>query len=73
MIFNFTMLIGGWSPVFLVTVINTIGCVHPLVYHITILICQLSVLAVVLNLFKCNPPLTEYLSEKFQIFCSIEL
>ena len=69
MIFNFTMLIGGWSPVFLVTVINSMWFIHPSIYHTAVLICQLSVIAVLLNLFKCNPPLMEYLSKRIQTCC----
>ena len=71
MIFNFTMLIGGWCPIFLVTVIHSVRCVHPSIYHTAVLICQLSVMAVVLNLFKCNPPLTEYLSKQIQTCFSV--
>ena len=51
MIFTFFMFIGGWSPAYFITVINQFIYVHPVLYQSAILLCIISVLSVIINLF----------------------
>jgi hypothetical protein len=66
MAFTFVMFISGWSPIFVVFVMTAFIFVHPIIYQSSIVVSQLSVLSVIINIFKCNHELRQYLWGKMQ-------
>ncbi len=61
MIFMFSMFIGGWSPIFFLTVINELTYVNQSIYQSCILLCEISALSIILNLYMRNHQLRQYI------------
>jgi uncharacterized membrane protein (DUF106 family) len=67
MIFMFSMFIGGWTPAFVTSIIDTLDDVDFLIVTITIIFSELCVLGIIINLFVYNHGLREYLANKFRV------
>lgn len=68
----FSMFIGGWSPVFIILLISGSIYINPIIYQISILLCEISVLSTIINLYLCNHELKQYLLNiKFNIILFI--
>ena len=72
MTFMFVMLIVGWSPIFIVTVLSSYFVVGLLIYHTAYVFCELSILNLILTLFRINHDLRQYLLGKIRC-CGAEL
>lgn len=66
LVFVFATFIGGWSPIYLVRVINQFIDVSILIYACSVLLCELALVSVVIHLFIRNPDLRSYLSNKIR-------
>jgi hypothetical protein len=66
MLFTFSMFIGGWSPVYFITVITWQSYAAGIVYQCSILLCITSVLSIIINLFTSNHELRQYLFNKIR-------
>jgi hypothetical protein len=69
MAMTFVIFIGGWSPIYIVTILGSVGYVHPLIYQTMILVCQIAVLSILFNLIKINRDLREFIVKKLRL-CS---
>ncbi|CAF4065174.1 unnamed protein product [Adineta steineri] len=67
MIYMFTMFIGGWTPPYLLLVIDTfpVGTTF-VVFYVLVIWAELVLLGIIINLFKCNHDLREYLLNQFR-------
>ena len=68
MAYMFLVFIIGWSPIYITTVVGLFTLVDSIVYHLTVVLCEASVLTIVFNLFKINRDLRQYLWDKIR-FC----
>jgi hypothetical protein len=67
MIFMFSMFIGGWSPSYFITVINDFIIINPIIYQCAVLLCEISLLSIIINLFMNNRELRQYLLNKIRL------
>ena len=67
MTYMFVLLIVGWNPIFIITVVNSYTAVNPLVHHLGYLLCQVSILGIVLYLVSINQELRQYVCGKIQL------
>ena len=67
MIFMFSMFIGGWSPCYFITVINAFIIINPIIYQCSVLLCEISLLSIIINLFMSNRELRQYLLNKIRL------
>jgi hypothetical protein len=67
---TFCVFIGGWSPIFVLLAVTGKGEVAPLVLIILAVWAEISLFSIVINLFRYNQKLREYLKNK--ILCKIE-
>jgi hypothetical protein len=63
-IYTFCVFIGGWGPVFLLMAIDFEGKVPSIVYIILAVLAELSLLSIIINLFRYNHKLRHYLKKK---------
>ena len=70
MTYMFVVLTLGWSPIYVITVIISYTPVDLFIYHLAYVLCQISVISIVLNLFKINGDLRQYLWNKIRFFCT---
>ena len=68
MAYMFWVFVIGWSPVYITSIVGLFTIVDSLVYHLTVILCEASVLTIVLTLFKINRDLRQYLWDKIR-FC----
>jgi hypothetical protein len=61
MIFMFCTFIGGWTPVYAILVINIIITLNPLIFRYSATVCEMAMLAIAINLFKCNHEIKDFL------------
>lgn len=66
MTYMFVMLIVGWSPIFFVTALSSYVAVGLLIYHSAYILCELSILIMILTLFRINHDLRQYLWGKIR-------
>jgi len=66
-IFMFTMFIAGWSPTYFLIAIAEVMQVNLIVYECMIVLCEISVLSLIINLFICNHELRNYLFNKIRV------
>lgn len=67
MIFLFLTFIVGWSPMYFILIINQFIYVDRVVYESMVLVCELSLLSLIINLFMCNHKLRKYLLNKIPL------
>lgn len=67
MIFLFLTFILGWSPMYLILVINQFIYVRRIIYESMVFICQISLLSLIMNLFIYNYKLRQYLINKIRL------
>jgi hypothetical protein len=70
MIFLFLTFIIGWSPMYFTLIINQFIYVDQIVYECMVLVCEISLLSLIINLFLCNQKLRQYLFNKIR-FCFV--
>ncbi len=66
MIFMFCVFIGGWTPVYSIVIISEYITVNQLIFHYSVIVGELAVLAIIINLFKCNHEIRQYLFNKIR-------
>ena len=66
MIFMFLTFIGGWTPVYTVLILGQLLDISQLFFLYFVIICEIGMLAITINLFKCNHEIKEYLITKFR-------
>ncbi|CAF1270253.1 unnamed protein product [Rotaria sordida] len=66
MIFIFLTFIIGWTPVYIVNIINPILHIHPIISQLSILLCEVSLLSIIINLFMWNHELRQYFFNKIR-------
>jgi hypothetical protein len=66
MIFMFSMFIGGWTPIYSIVIINQYLNFTELIFHCSLIVAELAVLAIIINLFKCNHEIRQYLFNKIR-------
>jgi len=57
----FCAFIGGWTPVYSIVIISEYITVNQLIFHYSVVVGELAVLAIIINLFKCNHEIRQYL------------
>ncbi|CAF3816111.1 unnamed protein product [Adineta steineri] len=67
MIFIFSIFLIGWSPIYLVNVINQFITVATIPNGSSILLCEVALISLIINLFMCNHQLRQYLSNKIRV------
>ena len=66
MTYMFVILIVGGSPIFFVTALSSYFAVGLLIYHTSYILCELSILNMILTLFRINHDLRQYLWNKIR-------
>jgi len=66
MIFMFSMFMGGWTPIYSILIINEYIHTDPLILQCSIIVGELTVLAIIINLFVCNYQIRRYLINKIR-------
>ena len=69
MIFMFAMFIGGWTPVFILNILQLLTDFDFKIIQIAVIFSQLCVLGIVINLFSYNHELKQYLLDKIRGCC----
>ncbi|CAF1337804.1 unnamed protein product, partial [Adineta steineri] len=67
MIFMFLMFIGGWTPVYIVNILDAATDLNFMIVQIAVIFSQICVLGIVINLFIYNHELRQYLSNKIRV------
>ena len=67
MTYMFVLLIVGWNPIFIITVVNAYTALSPLLHHLGYLICQACILGIVLHLLSINQELRQYVGGKIRL------
>jgi hypothetical protein len=67
MTYMFVLLIIGWNPIFIITVINSYTAVHPLFHHLGYLLCQACIMCIILHLLSINRELRQYVFGKIRL------
>ncbi|UJR16769.1 hypothetical protein I4U23_003669 [Adineta vaga] len=70
MIFMFIMFIGGWGPTYFMLFIPQFISVQRILRESLVLLCELSLLSLIINLFICNRELRQHLFNKIR-FCFV--
>ena len=65
MLFNFTIFILGWTPIYVLAVFDTAQTVSPMIYELLRSLPILSSLVNVLDLFWYNHDIRKYLKQRF--------
>ncbi|UJR16767.1 hypothetical protein I4U23_003667 [Adineta vaga] len=66
MIFMFIMFIGGWGPTYFMLFISQFISIRLIVRESLVLLCELSLLSLIINLFICNRELRQHLFNKIR-------
>ncbi|CAF1353071.1 unnamed protein product [Adineta ricciae] len=71
MIYMFIMFIGGWGPLYFFLFISQLTPIQRIARESAVLLCELSLLTLIINLFICNQELRQHLFNKLRCnFCS---
>lgn len=66
-IFMFSIFIVGWSPMYIMIFIDQIAYIDRILYESMVLLCEISLLSLIINLFLCNHELRKYLLNKIRL------